>query len=65
MRSNVNPKMIVEVFEWADDKAFDRAQDNPAVLNMWGQYESLWEQGGFGVDQIPEASQPWAQFASI
>lgn len=65
MQSIINPKIIIEVFEWVDSKSFDQAQNNPAILSMWGKYESLWEKGGFGVNQVPEASQSWAQFNSI
>lgn len=65
MSSIMNPKIIIEVFEWVDSEAFDRAQKNPAVLNMWGKYENLWERGGFGMNEVPESNQPWSQFKSI
>jgi hypothetical protein len=62
MRSKANHKLILEVFEWVDDTAFDRAQANPKVLAIWGKFESIWETGGFGVSLFPEAAQPWAQY---
>ncbi|MCP4442170.1 MAG: hypothetical protein GY810_24950 [Aureispira sp.] len=65
MSSRKNPQIILEIFEWVDDKAFSRAQNSPNVLAMWGKYESLWENGGFGINLIPEASESWAQFPSI
>ncbi len=57
--------MLLEVFEWVDDQAFERAQQNPQALECWGGFESLWIDGGFGVERFPEAKLPWAQFASI
>ncbi len=65
MKSIQDPKVIMEVFEWKDDSSFDKAQHTPSVLSMWGKYESLWEKGGFGINQVPESNQPWAQFTSV
>jgi len=65
MRSIANPKLIMEVYEWVDDKAFDRAQNTPSLLAVWGKFESVWEDGGFGVNRFPESSQPWAQYEAI
>jgi len=65
MRSLKNPEFIMEVFEWVDEQAFEQAQQNPKILAVWGKYQSIWEAGGFGVDRIPEAGMPWAQYSSI
>ena len=65
MRSKADPAMLVEIMEWVDDTAFDRAQKNPLVLQWWGQYEALWERGGFGMGDIPESKQPWAQYQAL
>jgi hypothetical protein len=65
MRSKVDPTMLVEILEWVDDTAFGRAQKNPRVLQWWGKYEALWERGGFGMSEIPETKQPWAQYQAL
>ena len=65
MRSVSDPSLIVELFEWADLQAFDRAQENPKVLAWWGQYEAMWLEGGFGMNVIPETSVPWAQYEPL
>lgn len=65
MRSKVDPTMLVEILEWVDDTAFVRAQKNPRVLQWWGKYEALWERGGFGMSELPETAQPWAQYQAL
>jgi quinol monooxygenase YgiN len=65
MRSEVDPTMLVEILEWVDATAFDRAQENPLVLAWWGKYEALWERGGFGMGEVPESHQPWAQYQAL
>ena len=65
MRSVKDPMLILEIFEWVDHESFEKAQQSPSVLALWGELEKLWEDGGFGIKEFPEASQPWAQFATI
>lgn len=65
MRSLADPEALIELFEWVDEEAFDRAQQNPRVLAWWGQFEGLWKEGGFAVSAIPESNSPWAQYESI
>ena len=65
MRSLVDSSLIIELFEWVDPDAFGRAQENPKVLAWWGQYEAIWEDGGFGLDAVPEAAMPWAQYEPL
>jgi hypothetical protein len=65
MRSKKQPDLILELFQWTDDTSFDKAQETPAVLELWGQLEGLWTDGGFGVDRFPESGDFWAQYDSI
>lgn len=65
MRSLGEPALMLEIFEWTDDRAFDRAQENPKVLDYWGRYEATWTSGGWGISRFPEASTGWAQFESL
>ncbi len=65
MQSLINPEYIIEVFEWVDEEAFNKAMQNPQVLSIWGQYQNIWEDGGFGMQQIPESAESWAQYLSI
>jgi quinol monooxygenase YgiN len=65
MQSRINPEYVLEVFEWVDEEAFGRAQQTPKVLAIWGQYQNIWEAGGFGMNQIPESSESWAQYSSL
>lgn len=43
MRSKVNPKLILELFEWVDNKAFERGQASPKMQSVWGKFESVWK----------------------
>lgn len=65
MRSLEDPEALIELFEWVDEEAFGRAQENPRVLAWWGQFEEVWKEGGFGVSAIPESNMPWAQYQPI
>lgn len=65
MRSKKQPDLILELFQWTDDTSFDTAQETPAVLELWGQLEGLWTDGGFGVARFPESGDFWAQFDSL
>ncbi len=65
MRSLAEPELILEIFEWVDSTAFERAQKNPHILEWWGKFEATWEEGGFNLSQFPEAGQPWAQFETV
>ena len=65
MRSIEDPEIIIEVFEWVDSGAFERAQKNERVLAWWGRYESLWKDGGFEMTAVPEAGVRWAQYAAF
>ncbi len=65
MRSLAEPELLLEIFEWVDSKAFERAQQNPRILEWWGRFKATWKGGGFGLSQFPEAGQPWAQFETI
>lgn len=65
MRSLADPRFLVEIFEWSDAGAFERAQKDPRILEWWGKFEPTWEAGGFGLSELPEAAQPWAQFAPV
>lgn len=65
MQSKAEPQLILEIFEWADDGAFERAQQTPAVLEYWGKYERLWTSGGFGMSRFPETNENWAQYPTL
>ena len=65
MRSKKDPEFILEILQWADNKAFQRAQNTPAVLKLWGQFEALWKEGGFGVARLPEVNDRFAQYDTI
>lgn len=65
MRSLKESDLILEIFEWSDEGAFERAQETPAVLEYWGRYESVWTSGGWGIARFPEASEAWAQFEPL
>lgn len=65
MRSLEDRRLLLEIFEWSDSTAFERAQKEPRILVWWGKFEALWEEGGFGLSKFPEAQQPWARFEPI
>ncbi len=65
MRSLADQQLLLEVFEWVDSNAFERAQRDPRIVAWWQKYEATWLEGGFGLGQFPEAAQAWAQFEPI
>ncbi len=65
MRSMEDLTLLLEIFEWADSGAFERAQKDPRILEWWGKFEAIWEEGGFGLSRFPETNLPWAQFEPI
>ncbi len=65
MRSRAESELLLEIFEWVDSGAFERAQQNPRILEWWQKFEATWKEGGFGLSRFPEAEQPWAQLEAI
>lgn len=65
MQSKENPKMIMEIFELVDDKAFGLAQENDELMALWGKLVALWVRGGFAANELPEAQNPWAMYKAI
>ena len=65
MQSVINEEFLVEIFEWQNKNSFQEAQNNISILNIWKLYEEKWVKGGFGINEIPESNNSWAQFKSI
>ena len=54
---------IVEVFEWASKEAIASAHENPAVLEMWGQYAEACDY--IPVGEVAEAGQLFSEFGAL
>lgn len=54
---------FVEVFEWTSQAAIDAAHENPAVLEMWGQYEAVCTYVPIG--EVPEAAALFSGFEPV
>ena len=65
MRSKIDPEFILEIIEWVNCQAFQDVQENDRVMSHWGKLESLWKNGGFGLDKIPESKIPWVMMDVI
>lgn len=66
MRSRKDPAIIVEVFEWTGEEAIEKAHKDPKVIDgYWKKMEALWEEGGFGLEKLPEAGDPFAGFDPV
>jgi hypothetical protein len=51
---------VVEVFEWVSGKAIAAAHDDPAVQQLWREYEALCDY--VPLAQLPEAQALFAEF---
>lgn len=65
MRSYVDPKLIVEVFEWRSAEAVEAAHRNPEVLALWGRMEQLCEIVGVPLRELPEAAEQFPHFEAF
>jgi len=60
-----DPRQIMEIFEWVDESAAERAHKNPALQAMWGRFGPLTEDIGLTLSQLHEAKERWPHFLSL
>ena len=58
-----NDGTIVEVFEWESEDAIERAHSNPAVLEIWNEYEALCDY--VPIAQVAGAADLFSDFAPL
>ena len=54
---------LVEVFEWLSAEAVERAHNNPAVLELWSEFESACEY--VPLASLAESQQMFANFEPV
>ena len=54
---------VVEVFEWSSAEAIERAHGNPAVLALWGEFDTVCE--FVPLATLPESQQMFAEFEPV
>jgi len=60
-----DPRQVLEVFEWVDATAADRAHENPAVMELWGRFGALADEVGVAPGALAEAGEPFPHFRSL
>ena len=65
LESETDSRVIVEIFEWVDATAADRAHKNPAVQSMWGRFGALTDEVGLPPGSLPEAKEHFPHFVSL
>ncbi|MBL8694221.1 MAG: hypothetical protein JNJ88_09010 [Planctomycetes bacterium] len=64
LRSTIDPRIVMEIFEWADETAAERAHHNSAVMEIWGRFGELCDEVGMKLSRLPEAKAPFPHFWS-
>jgi hypothetical protein len=65
LESEKDSRVLVEVFEWVDATAADRAHSNPAIQTMWGRFGALTDEIGLPPSSLPEAKEHFPHFFSL
>jgi len=65
MRSRIDKTILLEIFEWTSEKHCEDAHHDDKVQSYWNRMYKLWEDGGFGLEQIQEAKLKFAHFDPI
>ncbi|MBV7331836.1 hypothetical protein KFU94_27130 [Chloroflexi bacterium TSY] len=60
MASKKDPEFILEIIEFVDSQAVADVMDNANVQVHWVKLASMWKNGDFAANNIPEAHVPWA-----
>ena len=51
---------IIEVFEWRSAETIEQAHHNPAVLELWAEFEAACEY--VPLSSLPESQHPFSEF---
>jgi quinol monooxygenase YgiN len=54
---------VIEVFEWASAQAIEQAHQNPAVLQLWAEFEAACEY--VPLASLAEAGHPFSEFTPL
>lgn len=54
---------IVEVFEWRSPEAVEAAHRNPAVTDLWAEFEAACDY--IPVSALPESQHPFSEFEAL
>ena len=59
MVSQRDPEMILEVIEFVSAEAVQAVMEHEGVQAHWAKLKSMWKDGDFAADRIPEVHVPW------
>ncbi len=65
MRSNKNPKILIDIFEWMSSVTELQAHRDTNVRKIWRKMEALWSDGGMFLETLPEAHLPFPEFEPL
>ncbi len=65
VQSLADPRFVIEVFEWVDPGAAERAHTTPAIQEIWGRFAALAEDVGIQLADVPEGKQRFAHFRTL
>jgi hypothetical protein len=62
-QNNAEHRDFIEIFEWKDPAAPGAAHSDPAVRQIWQEFEGLTSMPAVSLNQLAEAAHPFAHFA--
>ena len=65
LRSKKNKQMLLEIFEWTNEKSPKTAHKDSVVRKFWENMEDIWADGGFSLDKIPETDKPFPHLEPV
>ncbi|MDQ3191149.1 MAG: hypothetical protein M3Q58_06125 [Bacteroidota bacterium] len=65
LQSKIEDEYFIEIFEWKTELSSLNAHKDEKVISFWDKMEELWDDGGFGIDKIPEASLSFPHFEPL
>jgi hypothetical protein len=65
LQSKIETEVLLEMFEWHNEVSSLNAHEDGNVLVFWKKMEQLWENGGFGLNEIEEAEISFPHFSPL
>ncbi|HET6245048.1 MAG: hypothetical protein H0V01_14520 [Bacteroidetes bacterium] len=65
LQSKIEEDYFIEIFEWKTELASLNAHKDEKVIAFWIKMGDLWDDGGFGIDKIPEANLSFPHFEPL
>jgi len=65
LRSKKNKQILLEIFEWINEKSSKTSHKDSVVRKFWKDMEDVWIDAGFSLDKIPESQKPFSHLEPI